>query len=111
LWDVEGAPGAHLPLALPQGAPGSAGAENERREDMHRTGQRHDRDGGIDFARRSIMDDQVSQFRTHARRSRELAKLAKSERERVLYEAVAGHWEALAEYWPQLERLRRDGDR
>lgn len=57
------------------------------------------------------MEDQVSQFRTHARRSRELAKLAKSERERVLYEAVAEHWEALAEYWPQLERLRREEDR
>jgi hypothetical protein len=57
------------------------------------------------------MDDQVSQFRTHARRSRELAKLATSERERVLYEAVAGHWDALAEYWPQLQRLRQSEDR
>jgi hypothetical protein len=57
------------------------------------------------------MDDQVSQFRTHARRSRELAKLATTEHERVLYETVAGHWEALAEYWPQLERLRREEDR
>jgi hypothetical protein len=54
------------------------------------------------------MDDQVSQFRTHARRSRELAKLAKTEHERVLYETVASHWEALADYWPQLKRLHRD---
>jgi len=57
------------------------------------------------------MEDQVSQFRTHARRSRELAKLATSERERELYETVARHWEALAEYWPELDRLRRDEDR
>ena len=54
------------------------------------------------------MDDQVSQFRTHARRSRELARLAKTENERVLYETVAAHWEALADYWPQLKRLHRD---
>jgi hypothetical protein len=66
---------------------------------------------GIDFARQFVMDDQVSQFRTHARRSRELAELATTDRERELYEAVAGHWEALAEYWPQLERLRRSADR
>lgn len=54
------------------------------------------------------MDEQVSQFKTHARRSRELAKLARTEHERLLYETVASHWEALADYWPQLKRLHRD---
>jgi hypothetical protein len=63
---------------------------------------------GIEFAMGAHMDDQVSQFKTHARRSRELAKLAKTDHERVLYETVAAHWDALAHYWPQLKRLHRD---
>jgi hypothetical protein len=53
------------------------------------------------------MDHQVSQFRTHARRSRELAELSQTEHERVLYEAVAAHWDALADRWPQLKRLHQ----
>jgi hypothetical protein len=65
---------------------------------------------GIEFATGARMDDQMSQFKTHARRSRELAKLAKTERERLLYETVAAHWEALANHWPQLKRLHRDED-
>jgi hypothetical protein len=63
---------------------------------------------GIDFAMGAGMDNQVSQFKTHARRSRELAKLARTEHERLLYETVASHWEALADHWPRLKRLHRD---
>jgi hypothetical protein len=54
------------------------------------------------------MDHQVSQFRTHARRSRELAELSQTEHERVLFETVAAHWEALADDWPRLRRLHRE---
>ncbi|MDE2488764.1 MAG: hypothetical protein KGO51_15340 [Alphaproteobacteria bacterium] len=53
------------------------------------------------------MDEPVSQFRKHAHDGRELARRARSEHERALYEDIASHWEALAELWPRTNRPRR----
>lgn len=53
------------------------------------------------------MDEQVSQFRKHARQSRELALSAKSERERAICEEIAAHWEALAELWMRLQKSKQ----